>query len=94
MRLYNIQSNRQASSLDIATKFAKLEHLRCVLNGGSSELVMNIIRWLNLWNWYYRIGLGLREIANTPEVQNFLFEKAPSEVMDKLIYHPGVLRKV
>lgn len=33
-RLYNLHTNRHASSLDIATKFARLEHLRCLLQGG------------------------------------------------------------
>lgn len=35
MRSYNVHSNRQASSRDIAVRFAHLEHLRFVLESGS-----------------------------------------------------------
>lgn len=35
------------------------------------------------------------ELGREPEVQSFLFEEVPSHIhADKLIYQPGVLRKV
>lgn len=44
---------------------------------------------------FYRIGSGLFELAKLTEVQCFLYARTPKDVMkEKLIYTPGVLRKV
>ena len=101
--------NRHAPSkdiLDIAQKFAVLEHLRFICSGGLI-LLMKADNIRNKFNNYIiecyhcllyihlRCGRGLTEIYEHPIVQNFINQQPVKYLLrNKTIYQPGCLRKV
>lgn len=96
MRLQNVHSNRHASSKDIAMEFSHIEHLRHILHGGSLRYdTQSGILVLTSLHCSGRVGAGLVQLGKSAEVQCFITSRSPKTVKhDKLIYQPGVLRKV
>lgn len=96
LRNQNIYSNRHSPSKDIASSFAKVQHLHFLCSSQHSyenhELVIKICYKLIRVNIYHmtlhnvcsyifhRIGKGVYEMYHTPEIQMFLKSLQPSDV--------------
>ena len=80
-------------------KFARLEHIRYLLNGGSAGYIFIHHYYFNLNQCTItiscKVGAGLLDLANKAEIQLFMHgRKVVAKESTKLIYKPGVLRKV
>lgn len=97
MRQYNVNSNRQSSSRDIATKFSIFEQLRLLCDGGGHvRYVYSYFPLLFFWAIkIYSAGRSLKNLYLSYAVQQYLFG-TPMRVLapDKEIYQHGSLRKV
>lgn len=98
MRQQNLHSNRHASSCDIAVRFARTEHIRHLLHGGSPRYLGNKYLNQNKVPFCYccfscEVGAGLLDLAGKREVQKKVFNDDAKD-MTRAIYQPGALRKV
>ena len=104
MQEFNMHTNHQAASRDVTNKFAILEQLRLVADGGWLVCQITYCDSIIYTNLLYpsmpackncfsskQYGRGFQSMLKVPQVRRFLFGE--SELSGKAIYQPGALRK-